>query len=163
MDQILKRAKSLEMMVVILMIDSLDEGEQQKVESFILDKRHAQKGSLLYRYSTLSLDVQMEWFEETKGGLSIWERAIQYTERLVHQHLYVPTWPISMLALTNPLRNLSLVQLKIECFDPIQLPHELIEIIFHFAAADSENFCQSTVPFKSIQRAMLRVTCLPIF
>ena len=122
-DRLLKTAKNLEMLVVILMIDSLDEGEQQKVENFILDKRHGQKGSLLYGYPTLSLDVQTEWFEETKGGLSIWERAIRYTERLVHQHLYVPTWPINMLALTNPLQNLSLVQPKIECFDPIELPH----------------------------------------
>jgi hypothetical protein len=90
-DRLLKSAKNLEMLVVILMIDSLDEGERQKVENFILDKRHAQNESLLYGYSTLSLDVQTGWFEETKGGLSVWERAIQYTERLVHQHLYVPT------------------------------------------------------------------------
>ena len=155
-DRLLKSAKNLEMLVVTLMIDSLDEGEQQKVEKFILDKRHGQKGSLLYGYSTLSLDVQTEWFEETKGGLSIWERAIRYTERLVHQHLYVPTWPINMLALTNPLQNLSLVQPKMECFNPIELPHELIEIIFHFAAADSEDFRRSICQLSTWTRALAR-------
>ena len=153
-DRLLKSAKNLEMLVVILMVDSLDEGERRKVENFILEKRHAQKGSLLYGYSTLSSDIKTEWFEETKGGLSIWQRAIQYTERLVHQHLYVPTWSISMLALTNPLRNLSLVKPKIECFDPIQLPHELIEIIFRFAAADSEDFCRSICELSTWTRAL---------
>lgn len=139
-DRLLKSAKNLEMLVVIIVIDSLDEGEQQKVENFILDKRHAQKGSLLYGYSTLSMNVQTEWFEEMKGSLSIWEKAIEYTDRLVHQHF--------------------LVQPKIECFDPlqlfdpIQLPHELIETIFHFAAAVSEDFCRSICRLSTWTRAL---------
>ena len=72
-----------------------------------------------------------------------------------HCHLYVPTWHISMLTLTNSLQNfLRLVQPKIESFDPIQLPHKLLKIIFHLAAANSEDFLQSICQLSTWTRSL---------
>ena len=72
------------MLIMILMIDKLFEGERRDVENFIKMKRcMSDSEERLYRYPTLSQEVQTEWLQETKGGLDIWERAIQYAEQLV--------------------------------------------------------------------------------
>ena len=74
------------MLVMIVMIDRLLEWDRRDVEEYIKMRRcTSNPEERLYGYAMLSQEIQTEWLEETKGGLDIWERAVQYTEQLVNQ------------------------------------------------------------------------------
>jgi hypothetical protein len=82
--QIWDATQHLKMLVMIIMVDRLHERERRDVEDYIKMKRCTpDPGERLYGYPMLSQEVQTEWLEETKGGLDIWERAVQYTKQLV--------------------------------------------------------------------------------
>ena len=84
--RLLDATQHLKMLVMILMVERLHEWERRDVENYIKMKRcMSDPEERLYGYPASSQEAQTEWLEETKGGLDIWERAVQYTKQLVDQ------------------------------------------------------------------------------
>ena len=63
----------------MIFTDILSETQQARAKSGI--KKWRKMNNRLYGYSTTSLDTEKEWLEGTKGGESIWEAAVRYTEQ----------------------------------------------------------------------------------
>ena len=69
----------IKMLVIMIFTDILSETQQAQAMSAI--RKWRKMNNRLYGYSTTSLDTEKEWLERTKGGESIWEGAIRYTEQ----------------------------------------------------------------------------------
>lgn len=63
----------------MIFTDILSEAQQAQAKSGI--KKWRKMNNRLYAYATTSLDTEKEWLEGTKGGESIWEGAVRYTEQ----------------------------------------------------------------------------------
>ena len=68
----------IKMLVIMIFTDILSETQQAQAMSGI--RKWRKMNNRLYGYST-SLDTEKEWLEGTKGGESIWEGAVRYTEQ----------------------------------------------------------------------------------
>ena len=69
----------IKMVVIVIFTDILSETQQARAKSGI--KKWRKMNNRLYGYSTTSPDTEKEWLEGTKGGESIWEAAVRYTEQ----------------------------------------------------------------------------------
>lgn len=69
----------IKMVVIVIFTDILSEAQQAQAKSGI--KKWRKMNNRLYAYATTSLDTEKEWLEGTKGGESIWEGAVRYTEQ----------------------------------------------------------------------------------
>ncbi|KIJ94052.1 hypothetical protein K443DRAFT_684074 [Laccaria amethystina LaAM-08-1] len=69
----------IKMLVIVIFTDVLSETQRAQAKSGI--KQWRKMNNRLYAYSTTSLDTEKEWFEGRKGGQSIWEAAVRYTEQ----------------------------------------------------------------------------------
>jgi len=69
----------IKMLVIVIFTDILSETKRAQAKSGI--KQWRKMDNRVYAYSTTSLDTEKEWLEGTKGGQSIWEGAVRYTEQ----------------------------------------------------------------------------------
>ncbi|KAF8876166.1 hypothetical protein BD779DRAFT_1561277 [Infundibulicybe gibba] len=110
----------VEMFVLVVSLDDMPEDTCQKAENLVCRIRKNFKRGVVFHVVRPLYDVlKDEWNAEVRGGPTIWERAVKYTQELMDR-MY------SGIDLTMP----------------INLPLELVREIFLYAAASSSSSCR---------------------
>ncbi|KAF8876141.1 hypothetical protein BD779DRAFT_1561206 [Infundibulicybe gibba] len=109
---------SVQVFVIVLSHDDLPEDKCQDVEKWVCELRNERSG--VYVVRPLYDDLKEEWDAEVGGGITIWERAAEYTQLLVDR--------------THSRADLA---------TSVDLPRGILRTIFLYAAKSSTSSCRA--------------------
>ncbi|KAF8876153.1 hypothetical protein BD779DRAFT_1475756 [Infundibulicybe gibba] len=111
--------RSMEIFALVLSLDCITEGTHQAVEGQVCEMRKEGE-STVYVVRPLFEDLKEEWDAKVRGGPTIWERAVEYTQQLMDR----------MHPKINPTVS-------------VGLPLEVVHRILLYAAESSSSSCRS--------------------
>ncbi|KAF8885630.1 hypothetical protein BD779DRAFT_1673589 [Infundibulicybe gibba] len=72
---------SIEVFVLVMTREQIDEGQRQQIDDWVY--RAQMRDARIHAVMPLFDDIRREWDVEIQGGVTIWERAVEYTRLLM--------------------------------------------------------------------------------